>query len=306
MLYHYSFNGVDWLDLHQPTSEELDELVRRNDLNPMIADELAHPSDKDYVERFDHTILGVFHFPAFQHTHDENTTIQELDMVILPDTVITVHYDTIDAIHKFRNMAETATILDRSSDTDSPGVLFKAIMKKMYKSVYHEVEYVEHWIDDIEDKIFENREREMVRALSLVNRRLLDMKKTIRVHNELLHSLERTDTRTFGDDFQRSIREVRSERQKIKHAINGNIELVGEFRSTNNSLLSTKQNDTIQVLTGLAYIILPVTTVATVFGMRATNGMPFIGRPHDFWIILSIMLVAAIIVGLYFKWKRFI
>ena len=78
-----------------------------------------------------------------------------------------------------------------------------------------------------------------------------------------------------------------------------NTESLRELRETNNGLLSTKQNETIQMLTVLTFIFSPLALLAAVF--QASQHAPFVGNAYDFWIITLLMVLAAFFLAFYFK-----
>jgi Mg2+ and Co2+ transporter CorA len=55
----------------------------------------------------------------------------------------------------------------------------------------------------------------------------------------------------------------------------------------------------------MAFVTFPLTLFASLFGMN-TEMTPIIGHPADFWIIVGIMLSAAITFFAYFKYKRWL
>ncbi len=57
-----------------------------------------------------------------------------------------------------------------------------------------------------------------------------------------------------------------------------------------------------KTLTVLAFIFLPLSFIAGLFGMNTTNN-PIVGSPYDFWIIVGGMLTLAIFFFIYFKYK---
>jgi magnesium transporter len=82
-------------------------------------------------------------------------------------------------------------------------------------------------------------------------------------------------------------------------------ESLHELRETNNSLLTTKQNETMKRFTILAFVTLPLTLLATLFSMD-TKETPVVGLPHDFWIIIGIMFLAAGAMFVFFKRKKWL
>ena len=81
--------------------------------------------------------------------------------------------------------------------------------------------------------------------------------------------------------------------------------MLHELRDTNNSLLSTKQNETMKQLTVLGAVVLPLTIICQLFGMSIHN-FPLINNPNAFWIILTMMCSVALITLVYAKHKKWI
>ncbi|MEX1027062.1 MAG: CorA family divalent cation transporter [Candidatus Paceibacterota bacterium] len=298
----YQYNDITWIDLHQPTSDELTALMHERALSPDIINDLSTPSPRPTTELHGEFLYTVFHFPAFQHTHSPGATRQEIDFVLTHDALITVRYDTVDALHKFSKMIETRSILQNGDGPTSNVALFFSLLKKLYKSVYHEIEYAEDWLNRSEDQVFTDHEREMVTTLSRISRRFLDIKKTIHLHDEQLRSLREVSRHTDHADYAYHTDRLLEEYHRIQETINHDLDLVRELRDTTYALVQTNQNESMKTLSSIAYIALPITVVASIFGMNATN-MPVIGGAYDFWFILGIMAVATILLFATFKGK---
>ena len=84
--------------------------------------------------------------------------------------------------------------------------------------------------------------------------------------------------------------------------INNSRELVNDLRETNDSLLSTKQNETMKTLTILASVTFPLTLITGIFAMRTTH-TPILDNPFDFEIVLGIMLIIVCCMYAFFRKK---
>ena len=77
-------------------------------------------------------------------------------------------------------------------------------------------------------------------------------------------------------------------------------ELIEGLSQTFDSLLTNRTNDIMRVLTYFSTIMLPLTVVASLFGMNVD--FPFITSTTAFWVIVGVM--AAMIVGLVFFFRK--
>lgn len=305
MLTRYQHRKVTWIDLQSPTSEEVRGLLEEFKLPAEVAEELLLPTMKPRVEFYAGSLIYlILHFPAFRHTHggDQN---QEIDFVIGKYFLITTRYDTIDPLHKFSKVFEVGSILNRADMGEHAGHLFFFMVRKLYKSLEHELEYISDALHTAEEHIFLGRERETVIELSRISHELIDFKQAVRLHQEVLESFEIAARRFFGEDFGYQLRTIIGEYERIKGSIAINIDTVSELRATNNALLSTKQSEIIQVLTIMTFITAPLSLIAAIFGMN-TTASPLGDNPYDFWIVLGTMTGVATFFFSYFIYKKWL
>ncbi|MCW9054778.1 MAG: magnesium transporter CorA family protein [Candidatus Pacebacteria bacterium] len=304
MISVYKHKHLTWVDVESPTSDEVRELMETYKVDPLIAEELLLPTLKPRVEVYPNFIYLILHFPAFRHTHTGDPN-QEVDFIIGKDFIITTRYDSIDPLHKFSKVFEVNSVLDRSDIGEHAGYLFFYMLRKLYKSIEHELEYITDSLEIIEEDIFEGKEKEMVVALSNVSRDLLNLKQALNPHHEVLSSFSDAGKVFFGESFGKHINSIMGEYYRIKNQVSVNLDTLHELRETNNSLLSTKQNEVMKVLTIMAFVTFPLSLIASIFGMN-TAYIPIVGGPHDFWIVLSIMGVATFFMFVFFKRNRWL
>lgn len=303
MLTKYEHNGLVWIDLESPTRTEVQRVAAEFDIAPLIADELLLPSARARVELRPSYIYLILHFPALRHSH--KTREQEVDFIIGQNFIITAHYDTIDPLHKFSKVFEANAILDKSSLGDHAGYIFYFLVRKLYKAVEHEIEYVKHDLQLIEDHIFSNRQVEMVEAISRSSRDLLNLRQTVEPHRDTLHSLESDTVAFFGEDYAQYVKALADDYYRVHNHIMRSVDTLHELRETNNSLLTTRQNETMKTFTIMAFFTFPLTLIATVLDMPSPYN-PLSGVPYDFWLIIAILAGLALCMWAYFRRKSWL
>ena len=303
MIERRKHNDIAWVNLESPTEDEVRQIIEEYSIHPHIGQELLSPSVKPKVDLYKDSIYLILHFPAAKHSFSIDST-QEIDFVVGKDFLITVHYDTIDPIHKFAKEFETESIINRNGFEHAGYVLYY-ILKKLYKALEHELEYVQSSLREIESKIFEGQERNMVVEISKTARILLDFKQTLATHDHSLESFKAASSHLFDEDYLFKIRNLSSEYHRIRGITRRHHETLGELRETNNSLLSTKQNEVMKTLTIMAFVTFPLSLLAALFGMN-TQTLPIVGQPNDFWIIVLIMAILTAVFFIFFKIRRWL
>lgn len=308
MLNKNQYKNITWIDLEKPTQDEVRGLIEEYSLLPIVADELLSPTIRPKVDVTSDFIYLILHFPT-AHSHKEKgqnvrQTI-EIDFIIGKDFIITAHYDNIDELHNFSKVFEVNSILDRSDMNKHAGFMFFYMIQHLYKVMMNKVENVDALLDDVESKIFEGHEKDMVIEISRLNRILLTFNESMSTHKEVLESFEIAGEQFFGNEFRYHLRSILGEYYKVSGAIQNARDYLVELRETNDSLLSTKQNEIMKVLTIMAFTTFPLSVVAGIFGMNAVD-TPVIGSPGDFWIIITFMVALTAIFYLYFRYRKWL
>lgn len=303
MLSRYQHNGLTWIDLESPTRDEIRRVMEEFSLAPLIAEELLLPSTRPRVEPRDEYLYLIMHFPALRHSH--KTREQEIDFVIGRNFIVTTHYDTIDPLHKFSKVFEANTLLDKSNIGDHAGFIFYYMMRKLYKSIEHEVEYVKRDLAMIEEHIFSHKHIEMVSAISRSARDLLNLRQTIEPHRDILHSFEEVAKQFFGQAFDEYIRGISDDYYRVHNHIMRSVETLHELRETNNSLLTTRQNETMKIFTIMAFFTFPLSLIAVILDIPSAYN-PIHGIPYDFWVIIGILVGLAFCMWIYFRRKQWL
>ncbi len=300
-------DNMTWVDLENPTKEEVRDVMNTYGLTADVAEDLLDPTIRTRADVHKDFMYFVLHFPLHSHIKDKlySKRSEELDFVIGKNFLITIHYSPIDTIISFSKSFETDTLLRNDRITKNPGSLLVHILYRMYKAVQDKVGDIHTTLNKYEEGIFSGREKEMVSALSSMNRVLIYFKEALASHKDILKLFKRISLNMFGKEFETHIDYITHEYNKAEQATNSAKEYSNELRQTNDSLLSTKQNEIMRTLTVINFIILPLSVITGLFGMNVES-TPLSGNPYDFWFVVLAMIVITVISTLIFKRKNWL
>lgn len=308
MIEKYKYKNIDWIDLENPTQDEIRSLINEYSIEPLVADELISPTLRSRVDMYPDYIYMILHFPIADSPNSkiiDTKSVQEIDMIIGKDFIITTRYETIDALHEFSKVFEVNSILDKSDMGKHAGFIFFYMIQYFYKGMMDKIENVREILGEIEEEIFKGNEKQMVIELSKANRLLLTFQESIALHEEVLQSFEIAGQQFFGKDFKYHLRKVIGEYYRVRSALGSTRDYLHELRDTNDSLLSSKQNEIMKTLTVMAFVVLPLSFLTGLFGMN-TKHIPFIGEPYDFMLIMAIMFIVGMSMYIFVKVKRWL
>ena len=305
MITRHTYKDLVWVNLESPTTDEVRGIMKEFSLHPIVGEELLVTTSKPKVDLYKEYIYLILHFPTLSKDEKDSHIGKEVDFVIGKNFIITTAYDTIEPLHNFSKIFEVNAILDKSEIGDHAGFIFYYMIKKLYRSMGQELDHLKSSLHNAESHIFSGKSKKMVQELSEIGHDLLDFKQSTKSHGEVLESFSGAGKKFFGQDFSYYLDDIMSEYRKAYNSIESNKDFLTELRETNDSLVSTQQNEIVKNLTVMAFLTLPASLIASIFNM-STKDLPIVGQAGDFWIIITIMLAISICMFTYFKHKDWI
>ncbi len=295
---------VTWVDIQNPTEEDVEFLRETYSLHPVILKEIIPPSWRAKVEVFPSYLFLVLHHPAYSK-ETKKTRPRELDIIVTKDTIITIHYSSILPIKALLDKCNLYEESKKAYMGQTAGHLLYYLLDHFWEDCLTKISRINTKITNIEEQIFDGKESAMVKDISLARADILDFSRIITPQQDILQSLNDIGTKFFGKDTGPYFSKIIGNYTRCKNELETQKEAVGALEETNNSLLNKKINEIIKLLTMFSVIVFPLTLLAGIFGMN-TEYLPFVGGPNDFWIISGIMLAGIAGMILFFRKQRWL
>ena len=296
--------GVTWIDIQDPQKEDIEYLQKEFNFHALALDQLIPPSWSTKVEVFPSHLLLILFLPSYNKEKRENRP-RELDIIITKDILITSHYNSIiplkETLHKFNLYKEE----QEKWMTQGAGYLLYHILDDLWEDDDMKVNKIDQKLTRIEESMFQGKEREMLKEISIVKADIMNFWKIVRPQKGIFTSLRDISGDFFGPNFTPYFSHMRNHWAKIASSLLAHKEAIEALEDTNNALLSHKTNEIMKVLTMFSVVLLPLTLVAGMFSMN-TKLLPIAGMPNDFWIVSGIMAVSVLLTIGYFKKKNWI
>src|ERR671934_203378 len=125
-------------------------------------------------------------------------------------------------------------------------------------------------------------------------------RRTRHARSAVVSAAERTKQRYMADELEVYFDDIVDASERIWDMLENYKEVVEALEDTNESVISHRVNDILRVLTVISVTLLPLTLLASVFGMNVR--VPGQGTIGAFWIVLGAML--AMFVTLLWLFRR--
>lgn len=301
MITQFHHKKLTWIDIEDPTSEDIAHIIKEYNIHPTWANELLIPSERAKTDTSHEAFYAVLHYPDHPSVLRETRDL-EIDYIVGEHFLITAHYAPVDIFLELFKLLQVNATLDQM--TIENGVdLFLELNNRLYQGLREELEPLRKEGKKIESEIFLGNEFKMVQEISQLGRRLLDFKQALRSHKTILKAIHNQTPHLFP---QVTIDEERFYREyiRVENASENITELLLELRETNDSLLTAKNNEVTKKLTLMAFVTFPLTLVATV--LFAHNAPALFQGHQGFWITIGILVTLFISMHGYFTYKKWI
>ncbi|MGI8624530.1 MAG: magnesium transporter CorA family protein, partial [Solirubrobacteraceae bacterium] len=239
------------------------------------------------IDEYPDYLFIVLHFPVFDKAVGR-LNAGELDIFVGPDFLITLPNRTIPPVGYLFDRCESSAELRDSLLSKGSGYLLYKIVDDSFDYCFPMLRKMGNKLERIEEDIFLGRSEEVVLDISNAKQEIINFRKIIRPERVVLRDLERTKQRYMAADMDVYFDDIVDASERIWDMLENYKEVIEGLEDTNESVLAHRVNDILRVLTSISVIVLPLTLVASVFGMNVH--VPGEGSAAAFWIVLAAMV----------------
>jgi magnesium transporter len=289
--------GLRWIHIERPRASERAWLEEHFEFHPLDLEDVYSRNQRPKIDEYDDYLFIVLHFPRF----DKNVgrlNAAELDLFVGPDFLITLPNEPLQPLEFLFERCKTRDDLREQLFSKGPGYLLYRIVDDCVDASFPMLRKIGNKLERLEEDIFESASAEIARDLSNVKQEIINFRKITRPQRAALRDLERTK-RYIPEDLEIYFDDINDANERIWDMLENFKEVVEGLEDTNETVLSHRLNDILRILTAFSVVMLPLTLVASVWGMNV--GVPGEGSIHAFWIIVASMV--ALLAGMlgYFR-----
>ncbi len=292
---------VSWIDFENVSGDDILYLQENFNIHPLAVEEFATPTIRPKATSYDNCIFLTLHIPLFDKK-EKTTYPGELDIVILKNYLITGHDHKIYQLTEFLEKLEISEGKRKFYMSDTPAHLLYHLLEILLNSCFPRLDHIHKKLIQIEKRVFNGEEKEMVREISIVKRDILNFRRTLKPQRSILESLSTMQSKFIPKDLYPYYQDLIGTNIRLWSSLESAKETIESLEETNNSLLSNKLNLTMKVLTIFSAIMLPMTVYSNILAMSAD--IPFGKNPYGFWIHIGIMLLISLFTIIMFKIKK--
>lgn len=296
-------HGLTWVHLERTDADTLMELAERFGWHELDLEDVLSKRQRPKIDEYPDYLFVVLHFPVWDPAI-QRLNAGELDVFIGHDYLVTL--PNVELLPVSRLFARCSVDDERRSDLfpKGSGYLLYHVLDDLFDYCFPMLDKIGHKLDSIEDDVHEGRSEEAVRDISNVKQEIISYRKIIKPERATLRVLERHTARFLPESLELYFDDIVDAGERIWDLLDNYKEVVEALEDTNESVISHQANYRLQILTMVSVILLPLTLVASIFGMNVR--VPGEGEILPFWAIVAVLVALGLALIGFFRYRRWL
>jgi magnesium transporter len=259
--------GFVWLGLFEPGGAEMDQVRRLFGLHELAVEDALSPHQRPKIEIYDQDQRLVVLRTARYDDDAEAVEFGNIAVLLSPTFVITVRHGAPSRLHEARQRLEQRPKLLAAGSSSA----LWAILDEVVDDYAPVVAGLERDVDEVEATVFSGSVAPTERIYSLRN----EATNFYRAVHPLLGVVASVKRTTLARELRPYLRDVQDHLLLVEEEVAAQRDLLGTVLQANVAVLSVeqtkvsvRQNATIEQLTVLATVFLPLTFITGFFGQN--------------------------------------
>ena len=271
--------GLRWIHIERPRAVDQAWLEVRFDVHPLDYEDVYSRNQRQKVDEYDDYLFIVLHFPRYDKTVTR-LNAAEVDIFVGPDYLITLPNEPLQPISYLFDRVRSNEELRENLFSKGTGYLLYKIVDDCVDGSFPMLNKIGNKLERIEEEIFEGKGDDVVRDISNAKQEIINFRKIVRPQRLAFRDLERNKARYIAEDLDIYFDDLIDGSERAWDMLENYKEVIEGLEATNESAIAHRTNETFQILTAISLIFLPLTLIASLFGMNVH--LPWEDSPHAF------------------------
>jgi len=301
MIETLKFGTIRWSHIIRPNEEDLQALRDHYHFHPLdLEDCRSQINLRPKIDVYDDYLFLILHFPTFDSSQ-MFVDIREIKIFWGKDYLISIGKSHWLFKELFNLEKSRSTNGQRMEVGSSDDLLYKILDYVMGES-QRVVEKVDKDVDECGKALFTKHTEKLIEKISITRKNVILLNTMFKPQMLLFNKLQSGAISGFAENMEDYWGNILDYYQKIWDMVEDDGELIRGYSTTFDSLLVNKTNEVIKILTLISSLLLPLTFIASLYGMNLK--LPVQEHPYSFYIVSGIMAGIAILMVVYFRMRR--
>lgn len=292
---------LKWHQITDPADDDLKFLKDNFDFHPLdIEDCRSRTNQRPKIDIYDDYYFLILHFPYFDRWN-RFLKVKEVKIFWGKDYIITIGKSHWVVKSLFNSAHEEDDHYHVRQVSTSDALLYKILEHLMLESLSL-VSKLGVEVDLINRDLFNKKAEKTIERISLTRKNIILVNTVFKPQLRLFHKFESGEIEGYAENMEDYWGNILDYYQKMWDMTEDYQEIVEGLSKTFDSLQTNRTNEIMKVLTLISSILLPLTFIASLYGMNV--GLPLQNAANSFWLLMITMILLAGSMIFYFKRKK--
>lgn len=294
--------SMTWINIRGiHDSGVMSTIGKRFGLHGLVLEDVMNATQRSKLDNYKEHIFIVMRM--LDYNKDANRIIDEQISIILgKNYVISFLEDSHDIFSGIRQRIRAGNNRIRNSGAD---YLCYALIDTIVDHYFVILEAVDQKLEDLEEALIREPGPEIMRKIQHLKREIILLRKSIWPMREVINNFRRLETPLIAETTKLYMHDVYDHTIQAIDTIEGFRDIASGMLDVYLSNMSQRMNEIMKVLTIVSTIFVPLTFVASIYGMNFAY-MPELTWYWGYPFTLLIMLSIAIAMLVFFRKKQWI
>ncbi len=294
-----TFGELTWVNIERPTEREIEYLAQNYPFHPLDLDDCLSRIQRPKIDEYKGYLFLVFHFPVF-NKETRVTSPSQVSAFIGEKYLITLHKGELKPLVKLFKECQIDEESRQENFSQGSSYLLYRIVDRLVDYCLPILNKIGDNIEDVEDDIFTDEMPRAIKKISMLRRDVISFRRIIWPMRAVIGSLEPKVRRFAKTDLAVYFGDMVDHVDKIWDGLDEYKEIIEGLNDTHDSLATNRTNEVMRILTIIASILLPLTLLASIYGMNIP--LPMQDSPYSLAVLFVIWI--AIVSGMLYFFRR--
>lgn len=294
--------SVLWLDVFDIDDNDVDLLTNVFNLHPLTVEDFIMPNARPKVEEFpDYLFLVIFSMESANNNQKNKLKVTELDCCLGKNFLITFHSEQFNSICACKErVKKVSPMIMHGAD-----MLLYSILDSCVDNYFPIISEFDATVDEMSDELFKTPDQGTLKKIYNLKNDVMNLRRTIGPQADVVSLLSRGTYRFVAPANIIYFRNIYDNMVRFNDTVGASRDVISGAMEAYVSIVSNRLNEIMKTLTIIATIMMPLTLIASIYGMNFKH-MPELEHRLGYPAIILTMGLITISMLVYFKRRKWL
>lgn len=296
-------SSILWLDIQDIDDNDIDLLTGTFNIHPLTIEDFIMVNARPKVENFkDYLFLIMFSLECGGNGKCINKIkMNEMDFCLGKNFLVTSHNETISALalNKER-IRKDSPVIKNGAD-----FLLYALIDSLVDSYFPVIHTFDESVDQMSDELFKDPTNETLKKIYHLKNEIIHLRRTIGPQADVISLLARGDYLQVTPANAIYFRNIYDSLIRINDIVGTSRDIITGAMEAYVSVVSNRLNEIMKTLTVISTIVMPLTLIASIYGMNFKH-MPELEHRFGYPAVIFSMTLITVVMMIYFKRRKWL